>query len=440
MHALPRISVVTPSLNQGGFLERTIASVVAQEYPDVEHIVVDGMSTDETPEVLARHPHLRLIRERDRGHADALNKGLRAATGAVLCVLNSDDTFVPGALHRVAAEVDPARGRHVVLGRCRFIDESDRFLGMEHPSGFESHRRVLEIWKGHALPQPAIFWSREAWERCGPFDETAGPFLDYDFFCRLSREHEFHHVDQVLAHYRLHPSSQTSSMTDRERLERVIPVSRRYWGPPTRALYWRLLASWLDYRVDRRRRAVGLLRRGREAWRRGRPLSGTLRATAGALLAPDVLADVVVLPALRAWTQRVVATRVLAPSRDPQTLAWRDFESVHADGWVGPVLVRGIEVPAGFSHVLLRGTLWSAHFQPGLALAFFVDGQSFGRHEVGRGPGFTMTVPLTGVAPGPHELRVEASAWVVPDRHFGNHDYRPLSYRLDGLEVESARR
>jgi hypothetical protein len=228
-------------------------------------------------------------------------------------------------------------------------------------------------------------------------------------------------------------------MSDRERLERVIPVSRRYWGPPTRALYWRLLASWLDYRVDRRRRAVGLLRRGREAWRRGRPLSGTARALTGAVLAPDVLADVVVLPALRAWTRRVGRARVLASSRDPQTLAWRDFESVHADGWVGPVLVRGIDVPEGLAHVLLRGTLWSAHFQPGLALSFFIDGRSFGRQQVGRGPSFTMTVPLTGVAPGTHQLRVEASAWVVPDRHFGNHDYRPLSYRLDALGVGTVR-
>lgn len=440
MDSLPRISVVTPSLNQGSFLERTIESVVAQGYPDVEHLVVDGMSTDTTPEVLARHPHLRLIREPDQGQADALNKGLHAATGAVLCVLNSDDTFAPGALHRVAAEIDPARGRHVVLGRCRFVDEADRFLGMEHPSGFESHRRVLEIWKGHALPQPATFWSREAWERCGPFDGSAGPFLDYDFFCRLSREYDFHHVDQVLAHYRLHARSQTASMSDRERLERVIPVSRRYWGPPTRALYWRLLSSWLAYRVDRRRRAVGLLRRGREAWRRRRPLSAVGRAAAGALLAPDVLADVVVLPALRAWTRHVVPAGVPTLSVDPQTLAWRDFQGVHDDGWVGPLLVRSIDVPAGPAHVRLRGTLWSVHFQAGLALTFFVDGQPVGREEAGLGPSFSITVPLTGVAPGAHELRVEANASLVPDRHLGNHDYRPLSYRLDGLEVESARR
>src|SRR6185503_13323216 len=129
------------------------------------------------------------------------------------------------------------------------VDEADRFLGVEHPSGFEGHRRVLEIWRGHMLPQPATFWTREAWSECGPFDESAGPFLDYDFFCRLSRRFPFHWVDQVLANYRMHADSQTSSMSDEERLRRVIPVSRRHWGPMTRPLYWQVLASWVAHRV-----------------------------------------------------------------------------------------------------------------------------------------------------------------------------------------------
>src|SRR5947209_14851315 len=151
MHYLPRISVVTSSYNQGRFLGRTIESVLTQYYPDLEHIVVDGMSTDETPAVLARYPHLRVIREPDRGQADAINKGFRVATGKVYCFLNSDDTFLPGALHRVAGEIDPARGRHVVMGRCIHVDEEDHFTGQEHPSAFVNHRRVLEVWKYNTI-------------------------------------------------------------------------------------------------------------------------------------------------------------------------------------------------------------------------------------------------------------------------------------------------
>jgi glycosyltransferase involved in cell wall biosynthesis len=428
--------VVTPSRNQGTFLERTIRSVLSQGYPDLEHVVVDGMSTDSTPEVLGRHPHLKVIREPDRSQADALNKGLRAATGSVLSVLNSDDTFAPGALARVAAEIDPAAGRHVVLGRCRFVDEADRFLGVEHPSGFESHRRVLEIWKGHMLPQPAVFWTRQAWERCGPFDEAAGPFLDYDFFCRLSREFPFHYVDQVLAHYRLHAASQTASMTDQERLARAVPVSRRHWGSPARALYWQVLGSWLRHRVDRRRRAVGWLRQGRESWRRGRWPAAAGRAMAGALMAPDVLADVVVLPAVRGWARKVVSRHLLPVPGGPQTLAWRDFDGVHDDGWVGPRLVRPIDVPTAPARLHLRGTLWSPRLQEELELAFFCDGTLVGRRKVGGEPSFSVRVPLPGAAPGRHEVRVEADPCFVPDRHLGNRDHRPLAFHLDALEVE----
>src|SRR5262249_25106976 len=174
----PRISLVTPSFNQGQFIGRTIDSVLAQDYPDLEHIIVDGMSGDETPAVLARYPHLRVIRERDRGQADAVNKGFRAATGDVLGFLNSDDTLAPGALRHVARAIDPARGRHVVMGRCRFIDADDHCTGLEHPCLFTGQRRVLEVWRGHGIPQPAVFWTRGVWQRCGPLEEREHLVLD----------------------------------------------------------------------------------------------------------------------------------------------------------------------------------------------------------------------------------------------------------------------
>ena len=209
------------------------------------------MSRDETPEILSRYPHLRVIREPDSGQADAINKGFRSATGDIFCFLNSDDTFEPGALHRVAREIDPAAGRHIVMGRCRFIDENDRFIGVEHPSGFQNHRRVLQIWKGHAIPQPATFWTREVWNRCGPLDEHEQLVLDYDLFCRFSREYAFHTFDQVVANYRLHAESKTQGVTDAERLLDAVRVSQRYWGPawtPKGAL---MRLSWGWYRFDR---------------------------------------------------------------------------------------------------------------------------------------------------------------------------------------------
>ena len=215
MDGSPRISIVTPSYNQARYIGETIESVLAQDYPDVEHIVIDGGSADGTLDVLAHYPHLRVVSEPDRGHADAVNKGFRLATGRIWAFLNSDDTLVPGALRRVAQEMDPAAGRHVVMGRCRFVDERGRPTGIEHPSQFESHRRVLEVWKGHTIPQPAVFWTPEVWARCGPMDETLRTaWIDYDLFCRFSRRYRFHPVDQVFAQYRLHAESKTEGMTE----------------------------------------------------------------------------------------------------------------------------------------------------------------------------------------------------------------------------------
>src|SRR5262249_6368542 len=155
-----------------------------------------------------------------------------------------------------------------------FIDECDRDLGWEHPWSVTGHHRALEVWKGHCIPQPAVFWTREVYERCGGLDEREHLVLDYDLFCRFSRCYRFHPVDQVLATSRLHAASKTCSGSDDRVLEESIRVSRKYWGPWYSPRSWLLALSLAWHRFDRPGRALALSRWGREAMQRGRWLRG----------------------------------------------------------------------------------------------------------------------------------------------------------------------
>ncbi len=440
MSAVPRISVVTSSFNQGAFIDSTIQSVLAQHYPDVEHIVVDGMSTDRTVDVLQRYPHLRVIREPDRGQFDAINKGFAIATGQIFCFLNSDDTFEPGALNRIAAEIDPAGGRHVVMGRCRFIDETGRFIGIEHPSRFEGHRRVLEVWKGHAIPQPATFWTREVWERCGPLTQTAY-WLDYDLFCRFSREYVFHEIDQVLATYRLHTSSKTSSATEADRLEAAIDTSRAYWSGLALADRLRLRLSYTRFRLNRRQRARALLATAKSLWRTSSKGRGLAYALAGGVLGPDLVTNMVVVPRLKPHLSRLrgvqaITSRIWRRADSPHTLAWRSFDALHADGWAGPTLVQPVEIAPHHKRLEIVGTVALGGFRRPLELHVSIDGTPLGRRTAAGKSQFSVEFPIAPVAPGTHHVRIVSSQYAVPHDVLGNQDYRPLSFKLEQLRLE----
>jgi glycosyltransferase involved in cell wall biosynthesis len=437
MTGFPRISVVTCSRNQGKFIGATIESVLAQKYPNVEHIVVDAMSTDETPQVLARYGHLRVIREPDRGQAEAINKGFRMATGEIFCFLNSDDTLVAGALDRVVKEIDPARGRSVVMGRCRFIAEDGSETGIEHPSHYESYRRVLEIWKGHFIPQPAVFWTAEVWRECGGMEE--GPVLDYDLFCRFAKRYRFHTIDQVLAAYRLHPASKTCSMTDQDRLENAIQVSRRYWGSPFSPFYWRLAVSLALYRFNRLGRAHRLYLKASRSWanrQRWRAIGAALPA---GMLAPELAFHAVIGPVLGQAGRAVLARLARRwPGRTaipPQTAAYLGHTATWEDGWAGPLTRFRRTALGGETAVAMCGSADLKFMRVPLCLTVRLDGVDIGAYTISASGPFLCEFPLERPLPaGEHAVEVEASAWWVPHRVTGSGDYRPLAWKTAGAD------
>jgi glycosyltransferase involved in cell wall biosynthesis len=207
---LPLVSVVTPSLNQGEFIEDAILSVLEQGYARIEHIVVDGASTDGTLEVLHRHPHLRWVSEPDRGQADALNKGFEMARGEIYGWLNSDDLYLPGAIS-AAVEVMLTTGCGLVHGGWQQIDESGTVIRELDAVPFDL-RRQLDY--ANLVAQPGALFTRDAFAAVGGIDVTYQYAMDYEFFLRIGARFPVSAVDRVLGAYRYHPRSKTVAESD----------------------------------------------------------------------------------------------------------------------------------------------------------------------------------------------------------------------------------
>lgn len=203
---LPLVSIVTPSLNQGQFIEETIRSVLDQDYPRIEHIVVDGGSADETLAVLERYPHLTWVSEPDGGQADAVNKGFGMAKGEVFGWLNADDLYLPGAVS-TAVEALRRTGSGFVHGGWMQIDEhSEAIRERIPPVPFDLDAQLNER---NAVCQPGAFFTREAFVSVGGLDPSYRYAMDYELWLKLGERMPVTHVDAVLGAYRLHPASKT---------------------------------------------------------------------------------------------------------------------------------------------------------------------------------------------------------------------------------------
>jgi GT2 family glycosyltransferase len=204
----PRITVVTPCLNPGERLVRCLDSVSAQTYDDVEHVIIDGGSTDGTVE-LARSRGLRVLSEPDRGQTDALNKGFALATGDYLGWLNADDWLVPEAIERVVEKVESNPEVGWVYCNCELRREDGAAEVVPPPARLG--KRTLDY--GNRLTQPGVFVARWALDRVGPLDEDIQLAMDFDLWLRLiDAEVPAAYVGEVLAVFEIHSSSKTGSV------------------------------------------------------------------------------------------------------------------------------------------------------------------------------------------------------------------------------------
>lgn len=200
MHQLPKISIVTPTYNCGHLIRRCIESVMSQGYPNIEHIIVDGDSSDDTVEVLKQYPHLRWMSEKDTGEANALNKGLKLVTGEIVCWLNSDDYLHPNALLPVGRAFADNPEWELVFGNTHMVDPNGKILWVKNSFAGTSLRTLVKWWEHASMPhQPSMFFKKRLFDRVGPLNETLHFSIDLELWLRCAAETRYHHIDQVLS-------------------------------------------------------------------------------------------------------------------------------------------------------------------------------------------------------------------------------------------------
>lgn len=387
----PLVSIVTPSLNQGRFIRATIESVLAQDYPHIEYLIIDGGSTDATSSIVGEYrDRLTWISEPDRGQAHAINKGFRMARGEVLAWLNSDDLLLPRAVSAAVEALEADRRLALVYGNAYVIDE-DGFMrgstGTCEPDPWQLANVVDYI------TQPAAFLRSTALRQIGYLDESLHWCLDWDLFIRLSRRWPTRRISEHLAVERIHDAAKTQSGGLR-RFREIRALLRRHADrrfPPALFLYACESAS-TSLRIGVQR-ALGRF-----------GLDGEMLAAA---------IDVAVFGAIRQGIQTPV---------------------VYEDRWVGR---RAVVVLSGAGDVLeLTG------FVPPVfgrrrpqRLELHLDGRRLGTFEVPPGD-FAFTLPIASGSEG--RLTLRAARLFSGRRKRTNDDQRRLAFRLHGARRRAA--
>ena len=222
----PRITIVTPSFNQGAYVEATVRSVFEQRYPNLEYIMMDGGSKDDTVERLApyRSRFAHFQSEPDAGQSAAIAAGFEKSTGQIMAYLNSDDVLLPGTLNFVAGFVRRHPEVDFIYGHRVMINEQNKVIGhwilWPHSSFF------MRRWD--LIPQETCFWRRSLWERAGNIDTSYRFAMDYDLFVRMMAKGRFRRVNRFLAAFRIHEQAKTSTLLETVGTAEIGKVYRKY--------------------------------------------------------------------------------------------------------------------------------------------------------------------------------------------------------------------
>lgn len=229
-----RVTIVTPSFQHDAYIEQTLLSVLEQDYPFIEYIVMDGGSTDTTVDILKRYEgRLKWISEKDAGQADAINKGFALASGDIFGWVNSDDYYAPGAIAQVAQFFSDHPDAAFVYGDVIGLDNKDQQYGVRlhiaRRQGIAESDFDVLVNRYDFLVQPGCFWRASVWREVGELDITLRYTMDYEYWMRIARHHQMHYLPVVLAYERLYGEAKTGSGS-LARIEEIEAVARRHGG------------------------------------------------------------------------------------------------------------------------------------------------------------------------------------------------------------------
>lgn len=222
-------SVVIPSYNQGKYLERTIKSILNQNYKKIELIIIDGGSSDNSLEVIKKYESSinYWVSESDEGQADALNKGFSKATGDILCWLNSDDIFLPETISTVNNIFITNSNTHFIYGNIYMINEDDKIIDYHKSIDFHF---PTHIYVGGIFQQPSTFWKRELYNIVGGVNKEFRFCMDADLFARMSEKNTPMYTEKFLSCFRVHDESKSTNLQDVRKAERIIILKRYIKG------------------------------------------------------------------------------------------------------------------------------------------------------------------------------------------------------------------
>lgn len=226
----PKVSVVTPSLNQGKYIERTILSVLNQDYPNIEYIVMDGGSTDGTLDILKRYEgRLTWISEPDKGQSHAINEGWKMSSGDILAYLNSDDTYKPGAVFCAVEYLMKNQNVMMVYSGIDVIDHEDKLIRFFQAPEFDVDRLIKDC--NYFLPQQGVFFRKNILEKVGYLDESLHFKMDREFYIRVGMHGEVRRLPRCLANGRIHAEAKQNIRNEDKIWKEFILIRKQYGAP-----------------------------------------------------------------------------------------------------------------------------------------------------------------------------------------------------------------